>query len=269
MQGWIKLHRKLRHNPIWQDPYYLKLWMYCLTEASHKEHTQLVGTKTVKLLPGQFVVGRISLAEELNKGMTPKKVKSESTWWRYLIQLENMQMLNIESNNKHSVVTIVNWEFYQDSEEKRTGEWTASEQQVNSKWTTDEQQMNTNKNVKNVRTKEFSSSSGVVDSKFAEVIEFYQANLQKGIFETPHNNQLLTQFYEEWGAELLLAAMKLTAEKEIKGVTYLEGILKNWKVAGIKTVEQARQYEKEFRSKNNVRHFRSRKVAGEIDWESL
>ncbi|MBW3114219.1 replication protein [Bacillus sp. MCCB 382] len=109
-------------------------------KATHKEHDQLVGNKIITLQPGEFVTGRSSLSEDLNKGMKPKMKQSEISWWRYLNNLEQWGMLNIKKTNKYSVVSIVKWGDYQETE-----------QQVNNNRTTDEQQMNTNKNVKNVK----------------------------------------------------------------------------------------------------------------------
>lgn len=126
------------HSPIWQDPYYLKLWMYCLMKATHKEHEQLVGNQIIVLEPGQFITGRTSLSEDLNKGMKPQMKQSEISWWRHLNNLETWGMLNIKKTNKYSVVSIVKWCEYQESE-----------QQLNNNRTTNEQQLITNKNVKN------------------------------------------------------------------------------------------------------------------------
>lgn len=138
MQGYIKLYRKTLGSSIFQDPYYFKLWMYCLMKASHKQHEQIVGNQMIQLEPGQFVTGRQALAEDMNKGMKPKQRQSELTWWRHLNNLEKWQMLNINKTNKYSVISIVNWCQYQESE-----------QEMNNKRTSNEQQLNTNKNVKN------------------------------------------------------------------------------------------------------------------------
>ena len=54
--------------------------------------------------------------------------------------LQKREMLNIKKTNKYSVVSIVKWHEYQETE-----------QQLNNNRTTDEQQLNTNKNVKNVK----------------------------------------------------------------------------------------------------------------------
>lgn len=246
MQGYIKVYRKLMDSPVWSDPYYLKLWMYCLMKASHKEREIIVGNNVITLEPGQFLTGRNSLADDLNKGMKPKLRLSGRTWYRYLENLEKWQMLTIKKTNKYSVVSITKWKEYQETD-----------QQLSNKSPSDDQQLSTNKNDKNDNNELFSSSSSN-DEEFAEVMNFYQMNLQKGVTESPYNYELIDQWYEEWGSELLLAAMKLAAQREAKGTSFVEGVLKNWKNAGVKTVDDARKHETEFRNqkrnpyKNNV-----------------
>jgi len=237
MQGWIKLHRKLLENPIWEDPHYLKLWIYCLMKATHKEREVILGNQIIILQPGEFITGRKALSEDLNKGTKPKLKLNESTWWRYLNNLGKLQMLNIKKTNKYSVVTILNWNEYQENE-----------QQMNNKRTSDEQQMNTNKNVKNVKN---ISSSNNSDADFAEIMKFYRENLQKGISESLYNYELIQQWFDEWGKDLLLAAMKLSAQREAKGTAFIEGVLKNWKDAGVNNLEQARQYQLQFKQSSN------------------
>ncbi|MCK6203957.1 conserved phage C-terminal domain-containing protein [Bacillus infantis] len=135
-------------SPIWQDPYYFKLWMYCLMKASHKEHDQLVGNQMVKLERGQFVTGRKVLAEELNKGVKPDQQLSEKSWARYLKNLEKWQMLSINVTNKFSVVTVVNYGFYQDTASESDQQ---TDQQLTSSCPTSDQQLTTNKNVNNAK----------------------------------------------------------------------------------------------------------------------
>lgn len=147
-QGWIKLHRKLLENPIFDNPYLLKLWIYCLMKATHKELKQLVGNQMVELIPGQFITGRHALSKEFNEGAKPEHQISPITLWRWLKLLEKYDFLNIKTTNKYSVVTINNWDKYQDNE-----------QQMNNKRTTNEQQMNTNKNIKNDKNEKNNNKS--------------------------------------------------------------------------------------------------------------
>lgn len=113
MRGFIAIHRKLMENPIWCDSNYVKLWMYCLFKASHKDHPLLVGNQMVELKRGQFVTGRKTLGQEMNKGVKPDQVLSDKTWMRYLKNLEKWQMLTINVSTNFSVVTIDKYDFYQ------------------------------------------------------------------------------------------------------------------------------------------------------------
>jgi DnaD/phage-associated family protein len=159
----------------------------------------------------------------------------ESTLWDYMKILKEDGVINIKSNNKYSVVTIVNWATYQ-SEEINT------DNKPDSKLTTDRQQMDTYKNVKN------SSSSG---SSQNDVINFYHQNLQIGVTSSPYVYQQIEHWINDLDSELVLAAMKLSAKKEKKGFDYTEGILKKWVEAGVHTIDDARKFEQSF--KNNGR----------------
>ncbi|MED1128837.1 MULTISPECIES: hypothetical protein [Bacillus] len=169
MSGWIKLHRKIKENPIFANSDMFKLWALCLIKATHKEHDQLVGNQMVKLLPGEFVTGRHELASEFNEGVKPSEKVSPSTVWRYMKNFEKWQMLNIKSGNKFSVISVTNWSEYQQSE-----------QQVNSKRTANEQQVNTNKNVKNEKNEKKNNKRLVFDEshmKLAQLMwKFVQVN---------------------------------------------------------------------------------------------
>lgn len=131
---------------VWQDPHYLKLWMYCIMKASHTEREQLVGNQLVKINRGEFVTGRFSLTDEMNRGMKPEQQKNDVTWWRYLKNLEKWGMLHIKSNNKFSVVTLDKYDFYQ--QVKGKGEQQTA-QQLHNNCTTDAQQLHTNKELNN------------------------------------------------------------------------------------------------------------------------
>ena len=138
--GWIKLHRKIIDSAVFENPKILKLWIWCLCKASHKGYESMVGNQIVVLQEGQFIFGRKKASSELN-------IK-ESMVYKYIKLLEKLEMINIKSNNKFSIITIEKWAFYQfDNDEEQQ----QKEQQKNNKGTTKEQQRNTNKNVKNVK----------------------------------------------------------------------------------------------------------------------
>lgn len=137
-QGWIKLHRRLLDSAVFQNPDLLKMWVWCMLKASHKDRKMMIGLTETTLKKGEFITGRNAGSSELN--MNP------SSFYRYLKALQKVQLVELKPNNKNTIVSICKWDVYQgsDSEERTT-----DEQQMNNKRTTDEQQMNTNKNVKN------------------------------------------------------------------------------------------------------------------------
>lgn len=127
MDGWIKLHRKLLDNPIFQNENLLQLFIYCLLKANHEPRKIIFNGQEIMIGRGQFITGRETLSAELQKN-------GISTYKRMKV-LEKLDILNIKSNNRFSLVTVVKYEDYQDQEEKRNN-------QRNNKGTTKEQQGN-------------------------------------------------------------------------------------------------------------------------------
>lgn len=144
--GWIKIHRKILGDPIFQNEKLFKVWMYCLLKATHRDYEQLVGLQIIPLKPGEFIFGRNAAAKELN--MNP------STVWKHVKVLQKLGNIDIKSNNKFSVINVVKWSDYQNVNDEK-------EQQSNNKVTTKEQQSNTNKNIKNNKNNKIDYSEPV------------------------------------------------------------------------------------------------------------
>jgi hypothetical protein len=83
-------------------------------KASHKERwwTMKTGKSEIeiKIMPGQFVYGRLSAATELN--MKPSTVRNR------MEKLKNMQNLDIKEDTQYSIISIINWNTYQPIEKK-------------------------------------------------------------------------------------------------------------------------------------------------------
>ena len=130
MEGWIKLHRCLLHNPlVMKDADYLAVWCYLLLKATHSDYSVMFGGKKIILRPGQYITGRKKLSSELHI--------NESKIRRILNDYENDQQLNRQVTNKATLITIVNWELYQDLDGKVTNKRPTTEptsdQQVTTK----------------------------------------------------------------------------------------------------------------------------------------
>lgn len=121
-QGWVCVHRQLLDNPIFKNDKLFRVFMYCLLKASHSKHDQLVGDSIVTVNSGQFVTGRKAISS--STGLTEQNVRTA------LVKLEKLSILTIKPTNKYSIISITNWDKYQQSNQQVTSKQPASNQQV-------------------------------------------------------------------------------------------------------------------------------------------
>lgn len=110
--GYIKLFRKMVEWEWYGDPNTKAVFLHLLLTANYKR-TKYRG---VTLKPGQTVIGRKALAEEL--GMSERNVRTA------LNHLKATNEIATKATNKFTVVTIVNWESYQFADGEATNEVT-------------------------------------------------------------------------------------------------------------------------------------------------
>ena len=134
-QGWIKIYRKIFDSPsIKNNPNYLSVWLYLLTNATHKEIGAFFKGEKIILKPGQLITGRKSIAKIT--GVT------ESTVRRALARFKTDHQIDQQISNKNSLISILNWDDYQKGDH-------LDDQLETNKRPTRDQQKTTNKNVKN------------------------------------------------------------------------------------------------------------------------
>lgn len=110
MQGWICLHRRLLEWEWYSDINATRLFLHCLLKANHKDKKW-----QGKVIPrGSFITGRNVLADET--GLTVQQIRTA------LDKLKSTNEITIKSTNKNSLVTVVNYGFYQDKPEETTSE---------------------------------------------------------------------------------------------------------------------------------------------------
>ena len=132
MEGWISVYRKILDNPIiCKDTDFFTVWIFLLLQATHKEQEKIFKGKKTIIKKGQLITSRKTISDKF-------KI-SESKVERVLKAFENEHQIEQQTSSRNRLITIVNWNLYQQSEQQ-------IEQQVNNKWTTSEQQVNTNNN---------------------------------------------------------------------------------------------------------------------------
>lgn len=151
-RGYLKMWRKSLDCEVFHNPELWRLWSWCLMKTSYKPRFVPFqtgkGKLSVKIEAGQFIFGRSKAAEFLGD--------SPSTIWKRMKKLELLKNITIQSNKQYSIVTICNWEEYQEDDKAAvTGKEQASDRQV----TAEEQLSNTNKKDKNIKKEKTSDYS--------------------------------------------------------------------------------------------------------------
>lgn len=113
MRGWIKIFRDLLDHWLSSDMEKLGRWVWLLMTATHDDQKILVGNQLVELKRGQLIASNSTLAKAWDT--------SERSVLRYLDVLEKDNMLHRCTHRKVTIITICNFESYQD---KRTSKRT-------------------------------------------------------------------------------------------------------------------------------------------------
>jgi len=118
-QGYVKVYRRIMDSSVWQNEKLLKVWIWCLLKANHKEAKVPVttgkGSTIVPLKPGQFIYGRDKAAEEL--GMPASTVRNQI---KILKENPHGYIEVTPVGRLFSVVTILNWDYWQNDCEHMT-----------------------------------------------------------------------------------------------------------------------------------------------------
>jgi hypothetical protein len=142
--GFILLSRSILNSDVFASQKLLKIWIWCLCKANFKDRTIPLkvgkGERLVKVKRGSFIFGRFKAEEEL--------FIDGSTVYKLIHKLKELEMIQIGSNNQYSIISICNYDTYQDASNY---EVTTKEQPSNNQVTTKEQPSNTTNKVNNVK----------------------------------------------------------------------------------------------------------------------
>ena len=196
MDGWLKLYRSILDSAVFQDPEVLKVWIWLLCNVAFEQHDTMCYGKVIHLKPGQIATGRKKIAQctDLN----------ETKVYRALTVLKSLGNIEIKATNKCSIITVVNWDKYQEENDKRT----SSEQQTNSKQTSEEHQ-NDSKTTQHKNGKNGKKEKNIyICSFFQSVWDEYPKKLGKNKVTKASMEQL-----EEAGETTVMDAVRNYSEK--------------------------------------------------------
>ncbi|WP_346888312.1 DnaA N-terminal domain-containing protein [Clostridium sp. UBA1056] len=104
-EGWIKLHRAIRKNWIWEDAQKLKWWLDIILQANHQERKVLLGNELVVVERGSFHTSELKLAKKWGV--------SKTTVRKFLELLESDRMITTIKSKKGTTLKVSNYEDYQ------------------------------------------------------------------------------------------------------------------------------------------------------------
>lgn len=161
-EGWIKLHRCIRSNWVWNDKPFSRgqAFLDLLLMVNHEDKKIIFNGSLTEVKRGSCITSIRKLGDKW--GWSNKKVKM------FLDQLQSDQMITYESNIKRTLVTIEKYDLYQSKETPKEQQSFTEETQKHIKSTTEAYQKHTNKNEEN----EENDKEVYIDLKFVdEVIE--------------------------------------------------------------------------------------------------
>jgi hypothetical protein len=174
--------------------------------ANYEEKRILWNDKEQIIPRGSFITGRKRLAEDTKQ--------AETTIYRNLKILSNLGMISLKTNNRFTLIEVVNYCNYQVS-------YSESEQQVDNKRTTDGQQVDTTKKLKNIKNnKELKHMCDFPDFYSPDFETFWKAypnsKNKKGAYKNYLATLKGTSRINKATPEQLLRAARRYAE-EVKG----------------------------------------------------
>lgn len=146
-QGWIKLHRCICNNPIWTEEKFNRgsAWVDLILMANHEDKKVLFDGGLIECKRGQKITSIRKLSERWKWSRDKTK--------RFLDLLQSDGMISYKTDHKKTIINIVNYNVYQDREEKNkpaNGHRKATEKPLTDhRPDTEKPLTDTNKNVKN------------------------------------------------------------------------------------------------------------------------
>lgn len=241
MTGWISIDRSIQNHWLFKEKRTFskfEAWIYLLMEANHSKAKVPIGNQIVTVERGQRLTSILTLSDLFN--WSRFKVKT------FLDLLESDGMLEVKTTSKYTLITIVNYDFYQ-SEQGRNQHQndikpTSKQHQSNINPTSKQHQTNTNNND----NKDNNEKNVNNEKKKAADFDFFQDN---GFgFITPYNLDDLNYYldsFENDSDQIVTASLKIAKDRNKVTWGYAKSILNTWLNANLKSIEQVRAFEKQ------------------------
>lgn len=141
----VKIHRKIRDNPIFWKPNYLAVFMYIILDVEFEECKKPLRWDLIKLNPWEGLF--------FQKEISDKMWISLWTVSNIIKRLNSENIIEIKTTPKYSIIGLVNWNSYQTQVEN------TSENELKTNWKRTETLKEYSKNTKENRYRAFTHLS--------------------------------------------------------------------------------------------------------------
>lgn len=154
--GWIKLHRKICDNWIWEDPEKLRAWIDILLMVNHEDKEIPFNGSVITIRKGEKLTSIEQLADRWH--WNRKRVM------RFLASLEASNMCLTKRTPNGTTLSVVKWDFYQlDGTTKGTPKGTGNGTPKGTTVGTQTRMIKNDKEYNNARARESSLSKRGVE----------------------------------------------------------------------------------------------------------
>ncbi|QIH78133.1 DnaD domain protein [Macrococcoides canis] len=235
-KGWISLHRSVTDHWLFdEDRKFSKFeaWIDLLLMVNHTDKKMMLGNELITIKRGQKVTSIRKLCERWN--WSNNKVKN------FLNVLEADGMLTVKSDSKKTLVTVVNYDIYQNEDIEKRHQSDTKATQKHHESDAKAFQKHTNNNVNNVNNENNVVVEPTPKNDFAEVIQLYQSDIQATPPLTVINK--LSDDFDLFGKDIMLYAIKKSALAGNRDYRFIDYLTKDWRKQQLKTLEAVEQYE--------------------------
>lgn len=239
--GFIIINRKMLEWEWYQDTNTKTLFFHCLLKANWKD-----GKFQGLVIPrGSFVTSLTKLSEELS---TDKQVFTIRNVRTAIKHLEMTGEITNKSYSKFRVITINNYDKYQDYDKVSASQVTNKRQTSDRQVTTIEQKKQSNKETNN--------NISTTTTNGTNLFQFIEINFGRTL------NPIEIEELSNWeDNELTRYVIKKAILANVYSIRYISKVLYTYKQKGIKTVVDAereyKQFEKERNSKSNKSKYKT------------
>jgi hypothetical protein len=152
--GWVRFYRSSLESSIWKNPIVWMVWSWILLKANHQENNFPFNGKDLTIKKGQLISGIQQAIREI-------PCVSAQNFRTAISYLKSTGRITVQSNNKFSIVTIINWDKYQCDNSPINKPLTSHQQATNKPPTTN----NNVKNYKNVKKNNNTITKVIVETK--------------------------------------------------------------------------------------------------------